>query len=213
MENGFIKIFRKIKDWEWYTNDTTFRVFFHLLLCANWESKIYRGVEIKRGQVVKKQEDIALELKITDRKGKPRRQPIRSALNNLKSTNDITIEKSPIGSIITINNYNDYQDQTTKKTNKNEKINQQPNHQSNQTINKEEKEEKNNIYILYIPTQEEIIKQLAFYDLPGDKLLNYTTEFQNFYIKHGAKLKKDWQELLRDWMNNLKKIKERQSGI
>lgn len=209
MDKGYIKLFRKMTDWKWYTHETTFRVFIHLLFKANWEDK--NG--LKRGQVYTNWKEIATELKIFDKKNKPSRQPVRTALNNLKLTNEITIKKTNKGSIITINNYNDYQDQTTKKTNKNEKINQQPNHQSNQTINKEEKEEKNNIYILYIPTQEEIIKQLAIYDLPGDKLLNYTTEFQNFYIKHGAKLKKDWQELLRDWMNDLKKIKERQSGI
>ena len=106
---GFIKLHRKITEWEWYTHETTFRVFFHLLISANYESKNWRGQTIKRGQLVTSQDKIALALGYVDSKGKPKRQPIRTALSNLQKTGEITTKTTNRYTIITIKNYNKYQ--------------------------------------------------------------------------------------------------------
>jgi len=122
MDKGFIKLYRKLKDWEWYKEETTFRLFIHLLISVNWEDKKWQGIEIKRGQILTTQRHLARDLFDDEDK----RQPIRTALSNLQLTQEITIEKTPKGSIITVNNYDEYQvstqDLTTVATNKQPKV-------------------------------------------------------------------------------------------
>lgn len=36
---GWISLYRKILNWEWYSDANTFRLFIHLLLQANHEEK------------------------------------------------------------------------------------------------------------------------------------------------------------------------------
>ena len=49
---GWIKLHRKILDWEWYTDAPVRILFEHLLLTANSEDKKWRGMTIKRGQTI-----------------------------------------------------------------------------------------------------------------------------------------------------------------
>ncbi len=51
MQNGWIKIHRKILDWEWYSDLNVRVVFLHLLLKANHDDKKWMGMDIKRGFV------------------------------------------------------------------------------------------------------------------------------------------------------------------
>ena len=52
MNDGFIKLFRKFKQWEWYSDVNTKVLFLHLLLSANHTDKSWRGITVKRGQIV-----------------------------------------------------------------------------------------------------------------------------------------------------------------
>lgn len=99
---GWIKLFRKIIDWEWYRDGNTFRVFVHLLVTANHEPKKWRGVIVNRGQVVTGRKALAKSLSLSD-------QEIRTALKHLKSTSEITIEATNKYSLITLVNYEEYQ--------------------------------------------------------------------------------------------------------
>ena len=112
---GYIKLHRKIINWEWYKNVNTFRVFLHLLLTANYEDKELRGRIIKRGQRMISVAKLADELQLTI-------QQTKTTLKNLQSTNDITIETTPNYSIISIKNYNFYQQLTNEITNKSTKV-------------------------------------------------------------------------------------------
>lgn len=40
---GFVAFPRGLIDWEWYTEPNTARLFFHLLLTANWQEKQVAG--------------------------------------------------------------------------------------------------------------------------------------------------------------------------
>jgi len=51
-DSGFIKLHRKIIEWEWYDDINTKCLFLHLLLTCNFEDKKWRGIDIKRGQIV-----------------------------------------------------------------------------------------------------------------------------------------------------------------
>ena len=99
---GWIKLFRKITEWEWYRDGNTFRVFVHLLVTANHEPKKWRGVMVSRGQVVTGRNALSKSLTLSDRQ-------VRTALDHLKSTNEISIKTTNKFSLITIVNYEEYQ--------------------------------------------------------------------------------------------------------
>ena len=129
MSKGWIKIHRQILDWEWYDEPNTFRLFFHLLLKANHKPRKYRGVLIKEGQIMTGQEILANELGLT-------RSKIRLSLDNLRTTNEITIKSNRQGTIIQIVKYKDYQIATNETTIKPPQDDQQT------TSNKNEKNER-----------------------------------------------------------------------
>lgn len=100
--NGFIKMHRKMVDWEWYKDPNTFRVFIHLLLSASYKDTEFRGYQIKPGQVVCGRKQLAEELGLSE-------SAIRTSLNHLKSTNEIAIKSTNKFSIITIKKWRKYQ--------------------------------------------------------------------------------------------------------
>ena len=82
---GWIKLHRKFLNWEWYTDTKTKVVFIHLLFLANLEDRRYRGMEIKRGECIIGRHKLAYELNLSERE-------VRTAINHLISTNEITIK-------------------------------------------------------------------------------------------------------------------------
>ena len=119
MDNGFIKLHRKLIEWEWFSDSKTFHVFMFLLLDANHTAKKWHGITVKRGQT------LTGRIKISEATGISQ-QSVRTALSNLTSTNEIIIESTNRFSIVTICNYDKYQD--TK-----EPTNQQPTSNQPQT--------------------------------------------------------------------------------
>ena len=135
-ENGFIKINRNILNWRWYSDENTFRVFFHLLLKANFKDGEFEKHDIKRGQLITGRKVLAKELNISE-------QRVRTALDHLKSTNEITITGTSKYSIITIKNYDKYQSVTNTSTNNQPATNQQStNNQPQYKKNKKNKRER-----------------------------------------------------------------------
>jgi DnaD/phage-associated family protein len=106
MNNGWIKIHRKILYWEWWDKPTTFRLFLYLLLTVNHKDARWMGHEIKRGQTITSIDKLCKELKES-------KQSIRTSLKHLISTQEIT-QESPNKqfSLITIKRFEDYQDNT-----------------------------------------------------------------------------------------------------
>lgn len=101
--SGWIKIHRKIENWEWYKNPNTFRLFFYLLIKAAYEETEYRGIKLLPGQLVGGREWLASKTGLTDNQ-------IRTAIITLKSTNEITTSISGKHTVITIVNWFDYQE-------------------------------------------------------------------------------------------------------
>lgn len=100
--NGYIKLFRQLKEWEWYSNKNVTRVFIDLLLSVNFKPKKWQGIEIQRGQIIiglsKYAESIGLSL-----------QELKTVLKKLKSTGEITTTATNRYTIITICNFESYQ--------------------------------------------------------------------------------------------------------
>ena len=103
MEKGFIKLFHKFCEWEWYDNPNVKVLFIHLLLKANIQTKQWQGITIKRGQLITSVEKLAVANGLTT-------QQIRTALKNLQTTKEIEIVATKKYSIITVKNYNLYQE-------------------------------------------------------------------------------------------------------
>lgn len=103
MHRGFITLHRKIVDWEWYSDINVFRVFTHLILTANWEPKKWKGVSVKRGQKITSIQHIAEETGLTP-------QSVRTAINKLKLTGELTTKSTNKYTVVTLTNYDFYQE-------------------------------------------------------------------------------------------------------
>ena len=95
---GFVAFPRGLTDWEWYSEPNTARLFFHLLLTANWQEKQWQGITIKPGQLVTSQSQLAKQLNLSV-------MQVRTALKHLEQTNYITVKTGPKYSLITLNCY------------------------------------------------------------------------------------------------------------
>jgi len=100
--DGWIKIHRKILDWRWYSDLNTRVVFFHLLLTANHKDKEWQGLTVKRGQVVVGRIKLAKDIGISER-------AVRTAINKLKTTSELTSKSTNKYTVLTIINYDKYQ--------------------------------------------------------------------------------------------------------
>lgn len=130
MHRGFIKLHRKTLDWEWKNKPLTLALFVHLLLNANHKENKWQGISIKAGQLISGRKQLSIDTGLTERQ-------IRTALNHLKSTNEVTIKTTNKYSIITITNWDLYQSNDQQNAIKRPTNDQQP------TTLKECKNEKN----------------------------------------------------------------------
>lgn len=99
---GYIKIYRKLLEWGWYDDSAVKCVFLHLLLTANFRRTEYHGRAIERGQAVFGRDNLAAVLGITV-------QQVRTALNKLKTTGEISVQSYNKFSVATIRNFELYQ--------------------------------------------------------------------------------------------------------
>ena len=118
---GWIKIHRKILQWEWWDDVATRNVFFYLLLKANYQDNVWKNIPIKRGQLITSREKLAQECGLNV-------QPARRALNNLQNSQQIHIETTNRFSLITIKNYDLYQPSTSQATRRTPTDNPPSNH-------------------------------------------------------------------------------------
>ena len=100
--NGYIKLFRKILSWQWYSKSVIKDVFLHLLLLASFKEKKWCGIIIKEGQVVIGTQKLADDLGFT-------RQQVRTALKKLEESGEITKDSTNKYTLITIEKWHEYQ--------------------------------------------------------------------------------------------------------
>ena len=99
---GHIKIDRKILEWEWYSDINTCRLFMHMLLKVNWKDGRFQGITVPRGSMVTSYQTLAAETGLSVRN-------VRTALEHLKSTGEVTVNRQAKFSVVTIKNYCQYQ--------------------------------------------------------------------------------------------------------
>ena len=140
MHQGYIKLYRKICNWEWSTDIKTFRLFIHLLLLVNRNPVSWRGVKVDTGETVT---SIASLSSATGLSAKE----VRTALEHLKKTGEITVKATKFYTLIRVENYSLYQgfEQFERQTKGNQGANEgQTNGKQRATNNKERIRERNN---------------------------------------------------------------------
>lgn len=109
--SGWIQLHRKLTDWEWYKDVNTCHLFIHLILSANHKDTKWRGEVIKAGQILTGRKELSVKTGLTERQ-------IRTSLNRLKTTSEMTIKSTNKYSLITITNWKQYQEKNEKATSK-----------------------------------------------------------------------------------------------
>ena len=137
LEDGYIKLHRSITKWEWYTDANTARLFIHLLLTVNHFPQKWQGIVIERGQRVTSYRELSNELRLSERS-------VRTAINHLKSTHELTLSTTSKYGLYTINNYEKYQEATLKLTPKRHPSDTQatPDRQQSKKDKKDKKDKK-----------------------------------------------------------------------
>lgn len=102
MAEGFIKLYKKMLDWEWYDDPNTCRVFIHILLKASWKESKWHGVTIKPGQLITSLPSLAEETKLSVHQ-------VRVALDHLTSTGEVADKGQSKYRIITVLKWDEYQ--------------------------------------------------------------------------------------------------------
>lgn len=98
-----MKLYRSIFKWEWWDDMYTRNLFVVCLLMANSSDRRWRGIVIGRGSFVTSMAHLSKIAGLTARQ-------TRTAVEHLKSTNELTIETTNNYSIITVCHYERYQD-------------------------------------------------------------------------------------------------------
>lgn len=135
-DNEFIKLNRKMLKWEWFCDPNTAHLFIFCLLSANWKDGRFQGKEIKRGSFVTSLEKMKVECGLSI-------QQVRTALNKLQSTGEITNNSYTKYRVITVNNYELYQNtnkQDNRQDNRQVTNDQQTNNKQITTIEEVKKE-------------------------------------------------------------------------
>lgn len=195
----YIKLSRKILDWEWWHDINTCRVFIYFLLKANWKDGTWKGVEVKRGSYISSLDKVADETDLT-------RDEVRTALKHLIKTKEITTVATRKYTVFSVVNYDLYQNVTTQ--------------------NPTELPIKSPTIPLLIPSIEErkevkkVRNNNIFVPPSVDEVKSYCKErgntvdaqsFVDFYTANGwvqgkGKPIKDWKACVRTWEKNNKKV-------
>ncbi len=202
----YIKLNRKIMEWEWYGNINTCRLFIHMLLRANWKDGRFEGKVIPRGSFVSSLPKLADETSMTIRE-------VRTAISHLKLTGEVTCKTYPKYTVFTVKNYCEYQSsdiqndsQTTGNRHSNDILT---------TTIEEKKEGKNN------KKEDTNVSKKKFEPPTVDDVRAYCQErnnsvdpqtFVDFYSSKGWMVgknhMKDWKAAVRTWEKSSRQSRE-----
>lgn len=99
---GYVKLHRRLLEWEWFGDSSTMHVLLCLLLNANWKEGRWLGFVIPPGSVVTSREKIAAQTGLTEKQ-------VRRALDNLEQGRVIERDRAGKGQLVTLVNWAKYQ--------------------------------------------------------------------------------------------------------
>jgi len=127
--DGWISLHRKMLEWEWYTDANVCRTFIHCLLKANYKTKKWRGITIKRGSFITSIKNLSHETGLSN-------QQIRTAIQKLTDSGEINKQTTKLNTLITVTKYEEYQNSNKGITN-DQHANQQSSNKRVTTTNKD----------------------------------------------------------------------------
>lgn len=147
----WIKLYRKFREWEWYTDAVVSRLYLHLLLSANWETKKWKGITINPGELVTSIAMLSEELNISVRQ-------TRTAIDKLIECHAIDKKTTNKYTLIKVLKYCNYQN--TEELSDKQMTNERQTNDKQTTTTKELKNNRNiyNNYIYYSEDFGEITK-------------------------------------------------------
>ena len=165
--DGWVKLHRRFKEWEWYHEPHMVQLFIHLLLSANHKDKNWRGISVKTGQVITGLGSLQKETGISI-------QSLRTCLKRLEKTGEINRQTNSKLTVITICKYETYQivDEDA-----NRQANKRATSKQHDANNKQERKERKN--------KKENIKEKEYYRMEFEKA---TGPLRSSYFKFVARI-------------------------
>lgn len=178
---GWIKLHRKLREWEWYSDTNCVRVFLELLLTCEYTDKKWRGIIVKRGQLLTSLKELSSITNLTEKQ-------IRTVLDKLKKTGEIRSTRADQGQLVTLTHYEEYQDERLERAGERADRGQTEGRPRAGHIDKELKETKNirsKEEDLSLPSHCETEKPKRKKSLPVVADPVWLSEFENFWIEYG----------------------------
>ena len=203
----YIKVSRSMLDWEWYSDINTSRLFIHMLLKANWKDGNFKGTTVPRGSFVSSIRKLADETSLTERE-------VRTAINHLKTTGEVTHKSTSKYSVFTVVNYDLYQSNDTQSVSQTTSERQSNDIQTT-TIEerKKERRKENNNTVRFTPPDVNMVRD---YCIERNNSVD-PQSFVDFYTAKGwmvGKNKmKDWKAAVRTWERNHTGSKAKKNGF
>lgn len=203
---GFMRLHRQLIDWEWFDNSQMVHVWIYFLLKANYQDSKWHGIDIPRGSFITSLDTICKDTGLS-------LQNVRTCMNKLKSTGEITTKSTNRYSVITICKYETYnlqESDTNKQDNKQTNIQSTSNQHAINTQLTTDKESKE---IEELKKENKRLKEeLANASKKKEASSELENEFDNFrkkYKQYGGQARglqteldnlkkkhKDWKEII-----------------
>lgn len=102
-DGNYIKISRRILDWEWWMDMNTTRVFIYMIIRANWKEGKFKGIDIPRGSFAASIASISDGTGLTN-------DEVRTAIKHLLKSGNITKQSTNKYTVFSVVGYDSYQD-------------------------------------------------------------------------------------------------------
>ena len=103
MKKGWIKIYRKLKEWEWYKDSHMVHLLIHIVMMANTKRAKWKGRYIERGTFLTGIRSLSKDTGIS-------MQSVRTLLNRMEGREIETLEKNNQYRVVRVINYEEYQE-------------------------------------------------------------------------------------------------------
>lgn len=126
---GWIKLYRKFLEWEWFDDPKMIKFFIYCLLRANYEDANWQGQIIKKGSFVSSLKNMSIDTDFSI-------QQVRTLIRKLESTHEITSKSTNRYTLITVCNFESYQSENIVEQQADQQAEQQTDNK--QTTNKQQ---------------------------------------------------------------------------
>src|SRR5690606_24965461 len=103
VRSGYIRLHRRMLEWEWFTDSAVMHVFVYLLLSARWKDGKWKGIDVPAGSTITSYGTIAASCGLTEKQA-------RRAMDALKSADVIRVTRAGKGQLVTLAKWEEYQE-------------------------------------------------------------------------------------------------------